>query len=211
MKNKNLIIITSLLLIFIFTSPILADKIELQNGSVLRGEVNNSSIRLKNSYAEIDIQTQFINKIDRENGTFIFRLPEKNKFSGEIIDSISFKGNAGEENYDSSNIKSIVFSNTSSFNNNKSISVKTDNGDFFFANTVEDGINIKTSLGSPLNIKYNNITGIEYLNNENLYLIKRKDESEVKAEFAQQKIILWPAAGEIFELDLNFLRRLIVE
>lgn len=209
MKNIRKISLI-LLLLFLFTTPIFADQMELQDGTVLRGEVNNSSISLKNAYAQINIQTQFINKIDSNNGGFIFSLSEKNKFSGEITNNISFKGSSGVESYNASNIKSIVFSNSSSFNDNKKISVTTNNGDFFYANPVEDGINIKTSLGSPLTIKYSNIAGIEYLNSEDLYLIRRRNAAEVKADFAQQKIILWPAAGEIFEFDLNYLRNLTV-
>lgn len=222
MKNKYSIIILTILLTIVLTTAISADQIELQNGEKIRGEIINSSIKIKNSYAEINIQTQFIKKIEREKvenenldeegQKFILRLSENNRFSGNILNDIIVSSNSGERNLSPLDIKTIDFSNNNNnnLNNNKGVSVTTTNGNFFFANTVEDGISIKTSLGSPLNIQYRNIIDIEYLSEEKLYLIRRKNAAEVKANFAQEKIILWPAAGEIFELNLNYLKKLVV-
>jgi len=220
MKNKYSILLLSLLLIIVITTAVSADQIELQNGEIIRGEIINSSIKIRNSYAEINIQTQFLKKIERknienedsepENQRFILRLSENNRFSGNILVNINLSTNSGESTFSPTEIKTIDFSNNANFNNNKGVSVTATNGDFFFANTVEDSISIKTSLGSPLNIKYSNIINIEYLKEEELYLIRRKNASEVKANFAQEKIIIWPAAGEIFELNLNYLQKLVV-
>lgn len=209
MKNKYLMILI-LLTILISTTAVSADQIELQNGEVLRGEITNSSIKIRSSYAEINIQNQFFKKIERGDENFIFHLSENNRFSGVILEQINLTANSGERTIAPEEIKVVEFSDYSKFNNNRRVSVTTTAGDFFFANTVEDSISIKTSLGSPLNIKYSNIVNIEYLKDEEIYLIRRSDSSEIKAEFAQQKIIIWPAAGEIFEFDLNYLQKLLV-
>ncbi|MGM0500179.1 MAG: hypothetical protein ACQERL_08245 [Bacillota bacterium] len=209
MKNRYLLILT-ILFVLIFTTAISADQLELQNGQAFRGEIRNSSIKMRTSYAEINIQSGFLKSIKQEDGSFRFRLSENNRFSGELMDHITIALDSGERSFRPAEIKAVNFSNTSSFKNNKAVNVTTTNGDFFFANTVEDSISIKTSLGSPLNIKYSNISSIEYLKNEDLYLINRKNASEIKANFSQQSLILWPSAGEIFELDLNYLQKLIV-
>ena len=209
MKNRYLLILT-ILFVLIFTTAISADQLELENGQAFRGEIRNSSIKIRTSYAEINIRSRFLKNIKQNNGSFGFRLSENNRFSGELLDNITIALDSGERNFRPAEIKAVNFSNASSFKNNKAVNVTTTNGDFFFANTVEDSISIKTSLGSPLNIKYSNISSIEYLKNEDLYLINRKNASEIKANFSQQSLILWPSAGEIFELDLNYLQKLIV-
>jgi hypothetical protein len=207
MKNRYFLILT-MLFILIFTSSISADQLELQNGQAFRGEIGNNNIRIKTSYAEINIQSRFLKSIKRENGNFLFRLSENNRFSGELLNNITIAIDSGERNFSPAEIEVINFSKTDSFKSNKGVNVTTTNDDFFFANTVEDSIGIKTSLGSPLNIQYSNISSIEYLRNEDLYLINRKNASEIKANFSQKKVILWPSAGEIFELDLNYLNKL---
>ena len=209
MKNRYLVVLT-ILFILTFTTVISADQLKLQNGQSFRGEIRNSSIKIRTSYAEINIQSRFLKNIKKEAGNFVFSLSENNKFSGELLDEITIALDSGQSSYSSAEIEAVNFSNTSSFKNNKAVNITTTNGDFFFANTVEDSISIKTSLGSPLNIKYSNISSIEYLNNENIYLINRKNAAEIKAEFSQQSLILWPSAGEIFELDLNYLQKLVV-
>jgi len=208
MKNRYLVVLT-ILFILTFTTVISADQLKLQNGQSFRGEIRNSSIKIRTSYAEINIQSRFLKNIKKEAGNFVFSLSENNRFSGELLDEITIALDSGQSSYSSAEIEAVNFSNTSSFKNNKAVNITTTNGDFFFANTVEDSISIKTSLGSPLNIKYSNISSIEYLNNENIYLINRKNAAEIKAEFSQQSLILWPSAGEIFELDLNFLQKLV--
>ena len=209
MKNRYLVVLT-ILFILTFTTVISADQLKLQNGQSFRGEIRNSSIKIRTSYAEINIQSRFLKNIKKEAGNFVFSLSENNRFSGELLDEITIALDSGQSSYSSAEIEAVNFSNTSSFKNNKAVNITTTNGDFFFANTVEDSISIKTSLGSPLNIKYSNISSIEYLNNENIYLINRKNASEIKANFSQQSLILWPSAGEIFELDLNYLQKLVV-
>jgi len=209
MKNRYLVVLT-ILFILTFTTVISADQLKLQNGQSFRGEIRNSSIKIRTSYAEINIQSRFLKNIKKEAGNFVFSLSENNRFSGELLDEITIALDSSQSSYSSAEIEAVNFSNTSSFKNNKAVNITTTNGDFFFANTVEDSISIKTSLGSPLNIKYSNISSIEYLNNENIYLINRKNASEIKANFSQQSLILWPSAGEIFELDLNYLQKLVV-
>ena len=208
MKKTKVIYI--LILILLFTTPIYADQIDLTNGDSFRGEVENSSIRIRTSYAELTIQSQYLNKINREEERFVLRASENNKFSGEILNNINFSLNGDQRTFSASEINSIDFSNNKAFNNNRKVTISLKNGDFFFANTVEDSISVKTSLGSPLNIRYDNIISIEYLIEEDSYLIRRRDTSEVKVDFAQQKIIVWPAAGDIFELNLNYLQKLVV-
>ncbi|CCU79938.1 hypothetical protein HSACCH_01722 [Halanaerobium saccharolyticum subsp. saccharolyticum DSM 6643] len=209
MKNRYLVVLT-ILFILTFTTVISADQIKLQNGQSFRGEIRNSSIKIRTSYAEISIQSRFLKNIKKEAGNFVFSLSENNRFSGELLDEITIALDSSQSSYSSAEIEAVNFSNTSSFKDNKAVNITTTNGDFFFANTVEDSISIKTSLGSPLNIKYSNISSIEYLNNENIYLINRKNASEIKANFSQQSLILWPSAGEIFELNLNYLQKLVV-
>lgn len=189
----------------LFTNTISADQIELTNGESYRGEVENSSIMIRTSYAELSIQTQYLNKIDREEGILVLRASENNRFSGEILNNISFSTNGDQRNFTPSEISSVDFSNNDPFNNNRKVTISLKNGDFFFANTVEDSISVETSLGSPLNIRYDNIISIEYLNEEDSYLIRKRDSSEVNVNFAQQRIIVWPAAGDIFELELEYI------
>lgn len=209
MKNRYLLLLC-LLFILIFTTAVSADQIELQNGQTFRGEIKNSSIKIRTSYAEIKLQSRFLKNIKLEDDKFIFSLAENNRFEGVLLDKLNIVLDSGQRNFDPVEIKAVSFSNTSSFKNNKSVNLTTTNGDFFFANIVEDSISIKTSLGSPLNIKYSNIGSIEYLKNENLYLINRKNASEIKADFSQKSLIVWPSAGEIFELNLNYLQKLVV-
>jgi len=209
MKNRYLVVLT-ILFILTFTTVISADQLKLQNGQSFRGEIRNSSIKIRTSYAEINIQSRFLKNIKKEAGNFVFSLSENNRFSGELLDEITIALDSSQSSYSSAEIEAVNFSNTRSFKDNKAVNITTTNGDFFFANTVEDSISIKTSLGSPLNIKYSNISSVEYLNNENIYLINRKNASEIKADFSQQSLILWPSAGEIFELNLNYLQKLVV-
>lgn len=209
MKNKYLLILILFFVLF-FTASVYADQVELQNGQSVRGQVQNNNIEVRTSYAEINIQSRFLKSIKRQNGSFVFRLSENNRFSGELLNNISIRSDSGERSFSPADIEAVNFSNTSSFKNNRGVNVTATNGDFFFANTVEDSISIKTSLGSPLNISYDNIVSIEYLSSEDLYLINRKNASEVKANFSQQRLILWPSAGEIFEMDLNYLQKLVV-
>ena len=55
------------------STAVFADQIELQNGQKLRGEVQNDSLRLRTDYAELNLQSQYINKINRDNGGFVIR------------------------------------------------------------------------------------------------------------------------------------------
>ena len=82
------------------------------------------------------------------------------------------------------------------------------NRDFFFANTVEDRITINTSLGSSLNLSYDSLVLIEYLPGKDSYLIKRKNNSDIKADLSGQKIIIWPAAAEIIEVDFSYIKKI---
>jgi len=209
MRNNNFLILT-LLFILVFTMSVSADKLNLQNGQSLRGTIENNNVEIRTPYAEIKVQSRFLKSIKNKNGGFVFRLSENNRFTGELLNNITIASDSGERTFSPAEIEAVSFSNTSSFKNNRGVNITATNGDFFFANTVEDSVSIKTSLGSPLNIRYSNIVSIEYLKNEDLYLINRKNASEVKANFSQQRLILWPSAGEIFEMDLNYLQKLIV-
>lgn len=203
--------ITLLLIIILvlFTTQIYADQIQLQSGESLRGKVLNDNLRVQTAYAEINIQTQYLNKVSAAQGNFIFKASENNQFSGNLSSQINFSVNGSQRTINAAEIKTINFSNTSSFNNNKQVSINLKNGDFFFASMVEDSLGINTSLGSALNISYQNIRSIEYLNNEDLYLIRRDNASDVKSNLSGQKFIIWPAAGEIFELDFAYVRKIV--
>lgn len=190
------------------STAVFADQIELQNGQKLRGEVQNDSLRLRADYAELNLQSQYINKINRENGGFVIRASENNRFSGQLLTEVRFLANDGERVFSPSEITSIDFSGSDSFNDNNAISVSLRNGDFFLASTVDNSIAINTSLGSPLNISYNNIVSIEYISDEDIYLVKRNNSSDIKSDLSGKKIIVWPAAGEIFELEFNYLEKI---
>ncbi len=208
---RKIIYIFSLLLLIIFTTTFMAaaDKITLQNGESYRGELLNDSLKLKTSYAEINIQSNYLNQIiKQEDNLFLLKAVEKNSFSGDLLSDLRFSSNGEELVINKEDLKLLDLSSSHSFSNNKAISITINNGDYFYANLMVESISIKTSLGSPLNIKFSNINIIEYLKDEKLYLIDRKQGDDIKAEFAQNKLIVWPAAGEIFELDLNYLQRL---
>lgn len=197
-----------ILLILFFSVAVSADQIELQNGNSLRGEVQNDSIQMNTNYAQLNIQTRYLNKLDKENGNFTARASENNKFSGELISDIIILVNGEQRDFSASEIDTINFSGSDSFNNNKNLSVTLKNGDFFFANTVEESISINTSLGSSLSINYNNLNSIEYLSEEELYLVRRSNASEIKSNLSGKKIIVWPAAAEIIEIDFNYIDKI---
>lgn len=206
MKFKKTILF--IIILFLFTNPIYADQIRLENGEDLRGEVLNENLKIKTVYAEINIQTQYLNKISSGNQGFVFIASENNQFSGDLVSQINFSLNGKKRDINTAQIKSINFSNSSSFNNNKQAAVNLKNGDFFFASLVEDSLGIDTSLGSALNISYSNIDSIEYINNKNSHLLRRNNGSDVNSNLNGQKIIVWPAAGEIFELDFEYIRKI---
>lgn len=209
MRNKIYVISLLLLIIFTTTFMVSADKITLQNGDSYRGELLNDSLKIRTSYAEINIQSNYLNQIVKEeNNLFLLKAVENNRFSGNILGNLRFSSDGEELVINKEDVKLLDLSSPQGFNDNKSVSIKINNGDYFYANLMVESISIQTSLGSPLNVKFSNINSIEYLKNENLYLIDRKQGEDIKANFAQNKLIVWPAAGEIFELDLNYLQRL---
>ncbi|RAK07493.1 hypothetical protein C8C77_11339 [Halanaerobium saccharolyticum] len=203
--KKHLVAFILLFLIAVMLSPaVFADQIELQNGQQLRGDVQNSSLTLQTSYAELNLQSQYINKIDRANGNFVIRASASNRFSGQLLSDITFLANGGEQTFAASEISSVDFSNSNAFNDNTQISVSLRNGDFFSASTVDNSISVNTSLGS-LNISYNNLTTIEYLSGEDIFLIRRNNASDIEANLGGQQIIVWPAAAEIVELEFDYV------
>lgn len=204
--KKKLIIIYLISFLVIFSGLVLADQIELQDGNVIRGEIKNEILNMKTDYADLKLQTKYISKIVNNN-EFVVSASENNKFRGQLLTEINFK-NGGGNKYSPSEIKTISISNNDSFNGNNGISLKLKNGDSFSANNVEENLKIDTSLGSSLSISYNNISAIEYLKNEDIYLIKRKNDSKVKSDLKQKKIILWPAIGEIIEVDFKFIEKI---
>lgn len=209
MRNKIYVISLLLLIIFTTTFMVSADKITLQNGDSYRGELLNDSLKIKTSYAEINIQSNYLKQIVKEeNNLFLLKAVENNRFSGNILSNLRFSSDGEELVINKEDLKLLDLSNPQGFNDNKSVSIKINNGDYYYANLMVESISIQTSLGSPLNVKFSNINSIEYLKNENLYLIDRKQGEDIKANFAQNKLIVWPAAGEIFELNLNYLQRL---
>ena len=209
--KKYLVTFILLFLIAVMLSPsVLADQIELQNGQQLRGEVQNSSLTLQTSYAELNLLSQYINKIDRANGSFVIRASASNRFSGQLLSDIIFRTNGREQTFSAAEINSIYFSRNDAFNDNTQISVSLRNDDFFSASTVENSISINTSLGS-LNISYNNLNSIEYLEGEDIYLIRRNNASDIKANLSDQKIIVWPAAAEIVELKFAYVSQINFE
>ncbi len=209
MRNKIYVISLLLLIIFTTTFMVSADKITLQNGDSYRGELLNDSLKIKTSYAEINIQSNYLKQIVKEeNNLFLLKAVENNRFSGNILGNLRFSSDGEELVINKEDLKLLDLSNPQGFNDNKSVSIKINNGDYYYANLMVESISIQTSLGSPLNVKFSNINSIEYLKNENLYLIDRKQGEDIKANFAQNKLIVWPAAGEIFELNLNYLQRL---
>lgn len=209
--KKYLVIFILLFLTAVMLSPsVLADQIELQNGQRLRGKVQNSSLTLQTSYAELNLQSQYINKIDRSNGSFVVRASANNRFSGQLLSDIIFLADGGERSFSASEINSVDFSNSNAFNDNTQISVSLRNGDFFSASTVEKSISVNTSLGS-LNISYNNINTIEYQGGEDIYLIRRNNASDIEANLSGKKIIVWPAAAEIVELEFAYVSEINFE
>jgi hypothetical protein len=209
--KKYLVIFILLFLTAVMLSPsVLADQIELQNGQRLRGKVQNSSLTLQTSYAELNLQSQYINKIDRANGSFVVRASANNRFSGQLLSDIIFLADGGERSFSASEINSVDFSNSNAFNDNTQISVSLRNGDFFSASTVEKSISVNTSLGS-LNISYNNINTIEYQGGEDIYLIRRNNASDIEANLSGKKIIVWPAAAEIVELEFVYVSEINFE
>jgi len=186
-----------------------ADKITLQNGDSYRGELLNESLKLKTAYAEINVQSSYLNQIIKErNNEFLLKAVENNRFSGDLLSSFQFSSDGDKLVINKEDLKLLDLSSSRNFNENRAVSITINNGDYFSANLMVDSISIQTSLGSPLNIKFSNIKSIEYLKNEKLYLIDRKQGDDIKAKFAQDRLIVWPAAGDIFELDLNYLQSL---
>jgi hypothetical protein len=212
MKKISALSIFIFVIIFIMTGAVSADQIELQSGEKLRGEVQNQSLSLQTAYGKLNIQQQYLSKINKElvneEEIFVLRASGNNRFSGQLLTEIRFMANSSERVFAVSEIRSVDFSASSAFDENKEITVRLKNGDLFFASTVEDSISVSTSLGSPLKISYNNLLAIEYLADEESYLIKRKDGSEIKSDLKGQKIIVWPAAAEIVELKFDYIAKI---
>lgn len=186
MRNKIYVISLLLLIIFTTTFMVSADKITLQNGDSYRGELLNDSLKIRTSYAEINIQSNYLNQIVKEeNNLFLLKAVENNRFSGNILGNLRFSSDGEELVINKEDVKLLDLSSPQGFNDNKSVSIKINNGDYFYANLMVESISIQTSLGSPLNVKFSNINSIEYLKNENLYLIDRKQGEDIKANFAQ--------------------------
>lgn len=208
MRKQIFVFIMLSFIVFTMSIAVFADQIELQNGQKLRGEVQNDSLLLRTDYAELNIQLRYINKLNKESGGFVIRASENNRFSGQLLTDIVFIVNGEERTFSGSEIVSVDFSDTDSFNDNQGISVSLRNGDFFFASTVDNSIAINTSLGSPLNVNYANIVSIEYIAGEDIYLVKRNNSSDIRSDLSGKKIIVWPAAGEIFELEFDYVKKI---
>lgn len=206
-KNVQILLFT-IILIVCFIEPITAAQIELKNGKNLRGKVENDIIKLQTEYASLNIQSKYLNRLNRKNDVFIVRAAENNRFEGKLINEITFITQNKKENFSAAEIKSLDFDSSDSFNSNRQISLTLKNRDFFFANTVEDRITINTSLGSSLNLSYDSLVLIEYLPGKDSYLIKRKNNSDIKADLSGQKIIIWPAAAEIIEVDFSYIKKI---
>lgn len=208
MKKNVQILLFTIILIVCFIEPITAAQIELKNGKNLRGKVENDIIKLQTEYANLNIQSKYLNRLNRKNDVFIVRAAENNRFAGKLVNEITFITQNKKENFSAAEIKSLDFDSSDSFNSNRQISLTLKNRDFFFANTVEDRITINTSLGSSLNLSYDSLVLIEYLPGKDSYLIKRKNNSDIKADLRGQKIIIWPAAAEIIEVDFSYIKKI---
>ncbi|MGM0548658.1 MAG: hypothetical protein ACQER0_05190 [Bacillota bacterium] len=207
-RKVKYLLVMLLFFSLIFSQPIFADQIELKNGNSLRGEVQNNTLQLKTSYAQLNIQSRYLTKIKNENGVFRVKAAANNRFSGQLMTDINFASGASNKKIAAAEIASINFSSTDAFSNNKELKLSLKNGDFFFANPVEKSISLNTSLGSSVNLNYNNIKSIEYLAGEDLYLINRVKGAAVKSNLKNKKIIVWPAAAEIIEIDFNQLQQI---
>lgn len=207
-RKVKYLLVMLLFFSLIFSQPIFADQIELKNGNSLRGEVQNNTLQLKTSYAQLNIQSRYLTKIKNENGVFRVKTAANNRFSGQLMTDINFASGASNKKIAAAEIASINFSSTDAFSNNKELKLSLKNGDFFFANPVEKSISLNTSLGSSVNLNYNNIKSIEYLAGEDLYLINRVKGAAVKSNLKNKKIIVWPAAAEIIEIDFNQLQQI---
>lgn len=207
-RKVKYLLVMLLFFSLIFSQPIFADQIELKNGNSLRGEVQNNTLQLKTNYAQLNIQSRYLTKIKNENGVFRVKAAANNRFSGQLMTDINFVSGASNKKLAAAEIASINFSSTDAFSNNKELKLSLKNGDFFFANPVEKSISLNTSLGSSVNLNYNNIKSIEYLAGEDLYLINRVKGAAVKSNLKNKKIIVWPAAAEIIEIDFNQLQQI---
>lgn len=207
-RKVKYLLVMLLFFSLIFSQPIFADQIELKNGNSLRGEVQNNTLQLKTNYAQLKIQSRYLTKIKNENGVFRVKAAANNRFSGQLMTDINFASGASNKKIAAAEIASINFSSTDAFSNNKELKLSLKNGDFFFANPVEKSISLNTSLGSSVNLNYNNIKSIEYLAGEDLYLINRVKGAAVKSNLKNKKIIVWPAAAEIIEIDFNQLQQI---
>jgi hypothetical protein len=207
-KNYLLRLSLALLLLFSFSVVVSADQLTLKSGETLNGEVVNSSIKIKTSYAELNLESGYLIRIEKKEEAFSFQAVENNKFTGELLTALQFRAAGETRTFEPEALTSVYFTDRSSFNANQQASLTLKNGDFFFASTVRETISLNTSLGSTVDLSFNDILEIEYLVEEDLYLIRRRSGSELKADLAEKKLIIWPAAAEIIELDLSYLQRL---
>lgn len=207
-REAKYLLILFLLFSLSLSPTVFADQIELKNGNSLRGEVQNNTLQLKTNYAQLKIQSRYLTKIKNENGVFRVKAAANNRFSGQLMTDINFVSGSSNKKLAAAEIASINFSSTDAFSNNKELKLSLKNGDFFFANPVEKSISLNTSLGSSVNLNYNNIKSIEYLAGEDLYLINRVKGAAVKSNLKNKKIIVWPAAAEIIEIDFNQLQQI---
>lgn len=194
--------------IILLTSSVSADEIILKNGQRYSGKLLSNTLRIKNEYTELSLETGFILKLDKREEGFYISLRRNNHYLAQLLSEIEFKTNGKTLLLTPEELRSLTLSSTNQYSLNHDLTLTTINDDFFSANLVEERIRFKTELNAAVEIKIENIISIERLKADR-YQISLRDGREFEAEFAQESIILWPLAADLIKFDLNYLKRIV--
>lgn len=195
------------LLIFALSFSAAADEIVLNNGDSYQGELLNESLKVRTDFAEFELQSDFLLQADRQDEQFDLNLKKDNSYLAQILSELQFKTSSRELKVSPSQLKSLSLKSRDQYSSQSNFSLTTINEDYFTGNFVEESIRIKSDLNSAFELKLKDIAAIERLDSQ-FFLFSLRDGRELKAQFAQKTIIIWPTAAELIEFDLGQLQKM---
>lgn len=205
MLVKRVIIVA--LLIFLVSFSAAADEIVLSNGESYKGKLLNDSLKIKTEYAEFNLDSNYLIRVEKRDDKFYLRLKDNNHYQADILNELRFESSAETLILNPAELMNLSLSSTNNYDSSHNLSVITINGDFFEANFVEESISIKTKLNAPFELSLKDIVRIERIDSD-LFRFKLKDGRELEAQFAQETIIIWPKAAELIEFKLKQLQKM---
>jgi len=205
MLVKRIIVFTLLILLVSFSAA--ADELVLSTGERYKGELLNDSLKIKTEYAEFNLDTTYLIRVEKRDNNFYLKLTDNSHYQAAILNELRFAISAQELQIKPAQLKSLSLKTKDNYSSKADLVLTTINGDFFKANFVEEKISIKTKLNAPFDLFLNNLIMVERLGSD-LFSFKLKDGRELEAQFAQETIIIWPKGAELIEFKLKQLQKM---